>query len=386
MRITLKLIGLVLLSTFLVINFSLSGFAEEEEVIRVTGVELDKSEATLVLGEQLELTARVYPANADDKRVEWTISDPIVAEVETSGQSAMVISRSQGEAVITVTTLDLDHTADFYLKVIVLVRSIDVQPKQLTLAPGETAELEARIIPRDATEQGVLWESTNPGVASVKQDGRVEALAEGEARIIARSVEDSQVNAYSLLTVASGVSIPGETEVPGQESLPGETEELYPPEAERNFAFYSLYAAAILIGLSVLLYLFIRRRNKLPEQAGAAASFSPGAGKGKTPLLVGISGIYAGRKIEFDQDIITIGRDPSAARVVYPSDNTGISRLHCTIYFDSELESFTLVDSSSNGTFLSGGRKIEKNQPYTIQPGEQFSLSEEGEVFTVELE
>lgn len=67
----------------------------------VTGVTLDKTEATLKKGETLQLTATVEPADADNKNLTWTTSDDKVATVDQTGKVTAV---AKGEATITVTT------------------------------------------------------------------------------------------------------------------------------------------------------------------------------------------------------------------------------------------------------------------------------------------
>ena len=75
--------------------------------VAVTGVTLDKSTATLKVGEELTLVATVAPANATDKAVVWKSSDAAVAEVA----SGKVTAKAEGAAVISVTTADGNFTA-----------------------------------------------------------------------------------------------------------------------------------------------------------------------------------------------------------------------------------------------------------------------------------
>ena len=64
-------------------------------------VELSPLEATLHVGELLQLTAAVIPAYADDLRVSWTSSDPSVADVDWTG---VVTARGPGRCEITATS------------------------------------------------------------------------------------------------------------------------------------------------------------------------------------------------------------------------------------------------------------------------------------------
>ena len=57
--------------------------------VDVTGVTLNKTELSLTVGESATLTATVTPANATDKSVMWSSSDPSVATVENGRITAV---------------------------------------------------------------------------------------------------------------------------------------------------------------------------------------------------------------------------------------------------------------------------------------------------------
>ncbi|MCM1186125.1 MAG: Ig-like domain-containing protein [Lachnoclostridium sp.] len=78
------------------------------KVIRVTGVILSQSTASLKVGETLKLTATVAPENADNKKVQWSSTDPSVASV---GEDGTVTAVKEGTATIKVTTADGGKTA-----------------------------------------------------------------------------------------------------------------------------------------------------------------------------------------------------------------------------------------------------------------------------------
>ncbi|MCD8265721.1 MAG: CotH kinase family protein, partial [Prevotellaceae bacterium] len=69
----------------------------------VSAVTLSPTSASLVAGQQLQLTASYTPTNASLKLVSWTSSDESVASVSTDGT---VTAKAQGTATITATALD----------------------------------------------------------------------------------------------------------------------------------------------------------------------------------------------------------------------------------------------------------------------------------------
>jgi len=341
---------------------------EEEEMIRVTGVNLDQTQMTLQIGQRAELSAVVYPLNATDRRVRWINSNPEVVEIAGSEHTVELISRAQGEATVTVITYDGGQEKNCLVEVVIPVRSIGIDQEELVMAPGETTVLAARVEPREANEQGVAWESDQPKVAVVDDKGEVKALEAGEARIIARSEEDRRINAYSTITVSDTALVPASEE-------PETAAE--PAEAELPALTADSQLTGLLIGLGVIAvfgggaFLALLRKRRI---------------KTGRPVLVGLSGAYAGQKMDFINNQITIGRDPDQAQVLYPQDEGEISRRHCTVYYDQNTGQISLEDTSFNGTFLADGQKIGEGQKHNLQPGKTFSLTESGDSFTVELE
>lgn len=80
---------------------------EAASEVRVTGVGLAPSAATLTVGGSLTLEATVTPADAADKSVSYTSSDDAVASVDENG---VVTAEGVGSATITVTTTDGSFT------------------------------------------------------------------------------------------------------------------------------------------------------------------------------------------------------------------------------------------------------------------------------------
>jgi uncharacterized protein YjdB len=75
--------------------------------IPVTGVSLSTATLTLLVSETETLTAGVQPENATTQNVTWTSSDDLVAAVN----SGIITALSAGDATITVTTVDGNHSA-----------------------------------------------------------------------------------------------------------------------------------------------------------------------------------------------------------------------------------------------------------------------------------
>ena len=162
----------------------------KKKVIAVTGVKLSAASMTLREGDKGTLTATVEPANATNKNVEWWTSDlDVVSVTSTSGGSnGYVEARGAGKATVTVKTEDGEFSASCEITVEkkeVPVTGIALEQSSLLLPIGNTYTLRAHVQPSNATDQDIQWGSSNGGVATVDQTGKVTAVAAGTADIIA---------------------------------------------------------------------------------------------------------------------------------------------------------------------------------------------------------
>ena len=87
------------------------------------------------------------------------------------------------------------------------VSSITLNLPTLTLEAGATRTLIANVLPANAVNRNVTWESGNPAVADVDQNGVVEAIKAGTATIYVSAVEGG-VQASCVVTVMTSTVAP----------------------------------------------------------------------------------------------------------------------------------------------------------------------------------
>ena len=149
-------------------------------------------------GDTIQLTAAVVPVVADDTSVSWSSSNTLVATVEEDALdnlSATVTVVGAGTAIITVTTTDGGHTADYRLNIYEgdqPVQSLSLSGRS-ELMVGLTTPLSVTVSPSFATDQSVTWSSSNTDVATVSASGVVTGVAIGPVTITATANDGSGV-------------------------------------------------------------------------------------------------------------------------------------------------------------------------------------------------
>jgi uncharacterized protein YjdB len=177
--------------------------------IPVAGVQLDKTNITLIVGNVDTLTPIFQPANASDKGVAWQSSDPSVVRSEGNG---VVRAMALGSATITVTTHDGNRVAACAVAVLgedeaVRVTGVSLDNASLTLGVGGSGTLVATVLPANATNKSVSWTSSNLGVASVVSGGAAAAVnaRDAGAATITVTTSDGGKTATCAVTVVDAV-------------------------------------------------------------------------------------------------------------------------------------------------------------------------------------
>ena len=157
--------------------------------VAVTGVNLVvPSKLDFEVGEAIELKANVLPTNATYKDVTWKSSDTKIATVDNKGKVQAV---GIGKATITVTTEDGEFEGSCEVEVkTTVVTGIELESNaKMTLDAGNEVTLKANVLPKTATNQKIIWESSNPTVATVDANGKVKGIDEGTVFITVTSDE-----------------------------------------------------------------------------------------------------------------------------------------------------------------------------------------------------
>ena len=155
---------------------------------------------TAATGESAETDEKVAKA-AEKLTIEWTSSDESVATVDETGTVTAVAA---GEADVTASVKDADIAASTHIKVVVTPTDV-VAPESIDLVTnGEnTKSLDAKLVPADATDVKLAYESSDESIATVDETGKVTAVANGECTITTYVVADAKdADASELSAVA----------------------------------------------------------------------------------------------------------------------------------------------------------------------------------------
>ena len=167
---------------------------------------LGESEITLGVGESYTLEYAIYPASAPDNTVVWMSDNTAVATVE----SGKVLALRSGEATITILTTNAEGEQITDTVVVnvsgesqIGVNGISIEPNKLQLSVGMTEELEAQILPENATNRNIIWTTDREDIVQLSPVGnggivKIQGLAVGTAVVVGETEDGGYTDSLEI--------------------------------------------------------------------------------------------------------------------------------------------------------------------------------------------
>ena len=178
---------------------------EKEKDVPVSSVTISQATAEMLIGETIQLSAKVLPNEASDKTVSWASSKQSAATVSNTG---LVTAIAEGISTITASAGGKSGTCTITVsKKVVEVSSVELDKTSAQLKAGETVTLTATVKPVDATDKTVTWSTSDSSVATV-DNGVVTAIKVGSATITAKAGDKSATCSISVVpTLVTSVTL-----------------------------------------------------------------------------------------------------------------------------------------------------------------------------------
>ena len=174
---------------------------ETPKEVKVQQITLTPSASSVVVGESLQITAKVLPENATNATLKWKITpENVLKPTAVLGQFT---AQQVGEALVRAEAADGSGiTAE--CKVVVkprLVQSISLNATQKELIIGDSFTLTATLSPENTTNRNVIWKLVSGDAISLSNTGVIQAKKVGEALVRAEAADGSGITAECKVVV-----------------------------------------------------------------------------------------------------------------------------------------------------------------------------------------
>lgn len=179
----------------------------EQEIL--PSVTLDLTNISLKSGETMKLNADVIGVSDDKQNLEWQSEDSSIADVSndgvvngiSEGTTKIVVIYKNGDKIYT-NSCDVTVTSNE-----ITVEKIDIQQDSVEISKGEKLLLQVSVEPIDAKIDDLIFSTDNPSVATVDEDGNINAIDVGTTTITVKEKKSNVSDSITVVVTKSGSTV-----------------------------------------------------------------------------------------------------------------------------------------------------------------------------------
>lgn len=174
--------------------------------VKVSSIYVTVDPSTVTAGGTSQATATVYPTNATNNAVTWSISPTTGASIKQSGA---ITTTAQGNYTVIATAKDGSNIYGIGSLIVnakmIPVTSIVVSLDKTSIKVNESTKATANITPSNATNQTVTWSISPTDGAVIDQSGNITATKANTYTVTASATDGSQKTETATLTVTEAI-------------------------------------------------------------------------------------------------------------------------------------------------------------------------------------
>ncbi len=169
------------------------------EYILPTEISFFQKNYNIKIGDSLTLIPSLDSTLSSTTKLIWKSSNTNIATVDENG---VVKGLKEGTVTITVASPN-GITTSCVVKVVkekIEVNKIILNTKEISMLVGDTKQISAKVEPDNATNNELVFESSNPSIATINNKGKVEGIKPGVVTITVK-MKDGKVSVACKVTV-----------------------------------------------------------------------------------------------------------------------------------------------------------------------------------------
>lgn len=196
--------------------------AQEVKEISPTELDLGDYQAEMIVGEKQLLAVTILPTDATVQELTYTSSNPKTATINGMGR---ITALKKGTTKITVScgkvkgSFTVTVVEDTSKEETIEVTDVEISDYEEELKVDETISLTATVLPSNATDSTVTYQSSDPEIATVNSSGEVKGIAPGQVVIYVSAGNITKQAAITVKIGTTGIQLNSDYQV----MKPGET-------------------------------------------------------------------------------------------------------------------------------------------------------------------
>lgn len=153
--------------------------------VELKTLSLVENEISMLIGEKRRCIPKFEPSNTTNKELEWYSNDERIVTVDEEGN---ITARGEGKTTVVAKHIQTGQTSSVSIEVkSIPVSKITITAPATKIVIDTSLQLSASVSPQNASDKTLVWSSSNPGVATVSNNGLVLGKQCGTAMITVKS-------------------------------------------------------------------------------------------------------------------------------------------------------------------------------------------------------
>lgn len=172
-------------------NISASCIVKVNQVQQISNLIFIEDYYALTVGEQVSLDIKIEPSDATYKNLLWSSSDETIATVS----NGTVISHSVGKVTITAESTDGSNVVAYCIVEVlpIYITNIDIISTSKSIVQKDKMQLDVVITPDNASFKSLNWEVSDTTIATINDNGLLEAVLPGKCTVYAYTTDGSNL-------------------------------------------------------------------------------------------------------------------------------------------------------------------------------------------------
>ena len=180
-----------------IIGYAFQSYLKEVPELQIEKINVSIDDPIIKKGETKKITVEILPEEAKEQEIEYISSNKNVATVDSLGN---ILGIKSGNAVITVKAKENNVSANLSIQVYTPITDMQLNVENLNLQIGDAFIIKPTILPTDASNQNIKYQSENSNIAQIDNAGKITAIEEGTTKIIVQT-EDGNITKEIQITV-----------------------------------------------------------------------------------------------------------------------------------------------------------------------------------------
>ena len=181
-----------------IIGYAFQSYLKEVPELQIEKINVSIDDPIIKKGETKKITVEILPEEAKEQEIEYISSNKNVATVDSLGN---ILGIKSGNAVITVKAKENNVSANLSIQVYTPVTDMQLNVENLNLQIGDAFIIKPTILPTDASNQNIKYQSENSNIAQVDNAGKITAIEEGTTKIIVQTEEGNITKEIQITVV-----------------------------------------------------------------------------------------------------------------------------------------------------------------------------------------